>query len=172
MGMFAYTYKREKFTRDLITPCHVEIPSESGNFQTEVPQFSEYYMNALWDTGANSSAISTELVKILGLKPISTKKTLISANGEYQSNLYTIDLYLTDDVVFKNLIVSELKYNDSLQVIVGLDVILQSDFVIEPHGECYTFKFRYPAEGNQNIPVKPLLMKTYADMLKEKEHKD
>lgn len=119
-------------------------------YQQEVlPSADEFFMTAIWDTGATASAISRSVVEFLGLSPTGNKELISSANGIYESDTYLVDLYLSEDIVFKDLLVTEIPKDSRLLVIVGLDVILQSDFLIESTDDSFTFEFSYPPERNR-----------------------
>ena len=170
MNAIAYTYKKGNKKKDLIIPCHITGILDSGH-APKIPKAEDYEMFGIIDTGANSSAISKELADHLGLIPIGAKKTIFSANGEFETDLFIIDLHLSDDIVIEGLVVSELKNIEGFQFFIGLDVILKGDFAIESGADYFTVKYRYPCQGNSNIKVKPTLLKTYQEKLAEEKAK-
>ena len=72
MEPVAFTFRNSRLTAELMTPCGVGAAQLSSE-PFSVTGFVQY--NALWDTGATASVISTEVVRQLGLAPISQCKT-------------------------------------------------------------------------------------------------
>ena len=75
MEPVAFTFRNNRLTAELMTPCGVGAAQLSSE-PFSVAGFVQY--NALWDTGATASVISTEVVRQLGLAPISQCKTVFS----------------------------------------------------------------------------------------------
>lgn len=150
----AYAFKKSDCKKYLPVPCVVSA-SDEEYLTAPVPSPEDFHMLAEWDTGATESAISKGLVDFLGLKSTGTKANLFGGNGIYQADTYRINLYFENGIVFKNLTVSEMPNNPSLTVLVGLDVILQSDFAVIPSGDTVNLYFRHPSEGNSQFDIEP-----------------
>lgn len=73
----------------------------------------------------------------------------------YQADTYRINLSFENGIEFKNVIVSEMPNNSSMIVLVGLDIILQSDFAVIPSGDTVNLYFRHPSEGNSQFDIEP-----------------
>ena len=99
---------------------------------------------AIWDSGADGSVISSRVVSALGLMAVG-QATVETANGDYVASAYVIDLMLPNGIVIKGLQVTEsdLKACDAL---IGMDVITLGDMAIT-NNPMTTFTFRIPSEG-------------------------
>lgn len=99
---------------------------------------------ALWDTGATNTIISTEIAEELHLTPI--KKSAISGiGGLVNSNVYRVNLYFGKKVRFENIEVLASDLEDC-HLITGMDLINKGDFAItNKDGETW-FSFRIPSQ--------------------------
>lgn len=117
---------------------------------------------ALWDTGATSSSITKKVIDELNL--ISTGVTKIyHANGSDTVDTYMVNIILPNNVGFKCLDVTEGKLNGT-DVLIGMDIISNGDFIISNINDKTTFGFRLPSsnqisfqneEYNNHIIIKP-----------------
>ena len=104
---------------------------------------------AVWDTGADTSAVSRKVVEMCNLKSIATKP-IITVMGTEVRNVYSVNITLPNRVVLPEIKVIEghgtSRYGDEgYDVIIGMDVIGQGDFLIS-HGNGKTvFSFRIPS---------------------------
>jgi len=107
---------------------------------------------ALWDTGADSSAISKKAAAELGLIPISWA-TVQTAGGECLVPIYAVDVMLPNHILIKGVKVTQadLKICDAL---IGMDIITLGDFLIANNGNT-RFSFRIPAEGCPTLSSTP-----------------
>jgi predicted aspartyl protease len=101
-------------------------------------------IKALWDTGATCSMITQEVAIKLNLKPIS--KTFISTPSHKNTscNVYLINLYLPNQTMFPNLNVTEGVLN-GCDMLVGMDVIYNGDFIVSNFNGKTAFTFRMPS---------------------------
>lgn len=154
MPELVYSYNKKKSLEALLSSCFVSAP---GARKTAIrPLYPDNFtMIAQWDTGASNCAISRGIVEYLGIAPTGAKINVKGANGRFESDVYMVDLLLPEGIVFENLLVTEMKEEKERLIIVGLNVILQSDFVIEPQGDNVLLKFRYPSEGNKPFTAEP-----------------
>lgn len=155
MAELVMSFKKNPERKCIVTPCFITATRDFYN-EEKVPLPEEFVIGAIWDTGATTSAISKGVIDFLGLQPTGKKERLSSANGTYESDTYFIDLYLSEDLVFKNMLVNEMPKDSRLCAIVGLDIILQSDFFIESEKDSFVVKFRYPAKGSKEFSAKPV----------------
>ena len=155
MTTLAYSFKKADCKRYLPAPCVVSASEEE--YQPNRDDTSQRNVRTLaeWDTGATESAISKGLADYLGLKPTGIKANLLGGNGMYQADTYRINLSFENGIEFKNVIVSEMPNNSSMIVLVGLDIILQSDFAVIPSGDTVNLYFRHPSEGNSQFYIEP-----------------
>jgi predicted aspartyl protease len=112
-----------------------------GEASTPTQQFI-----GIWDTGASGTAISKKVADALGL--ISTKVTKVyHAQGETLANVYLVSLGFPDSSLrFKELSVNEAVVYGA-DVLVGMDVISQGDFLITNDGASTELHFHHPAVG-------------------------
>jgi hypothetical protein len=86
--------------------------------------------NALWDTGSLTSAISFEMARKFGLKPIDDG-VCVTASGQIAVSYYLLDIHISDDMVFKNIKVAGVSLkNNGVDFLIGMDVISQGKFSI------------------------------------------
>lgn len=101
-------------------------------------------VKAIWDTGATNCAISSEIVKKLGLIPISKAK-VYTANGETLQNVYIINLSLPNNVMLDNVVVTEVQSISDADMLIGMPVIIKGDFSISNYNGKTTVSFRIPS---------------------------
>ena len=125
-------------TDSIIMPNIDEI-TKSG--QLKYTQVS----SMVWDTGATNTLISSQVVDALELVPL--EESLVEGvGGIVKSLVYEISLYLANDIVFKNIkaLCSDIGDYD---LVVGMDIIAQGDFVVSNNQGKICFNYRYPSKG-------------------------
>ena len=132
---YCFTYEYNKISKNLITPA--KIVSKKNN-----QDFIE--IKTLWDTGATCSLIRRDVALRLNLMPVS--KTFISTPSDknIQSNVYLIILHLPNGIMFPNLLVAEGELNNC-DMLIGMDVINNGDFIVSNFNGKTTFTFRMPS---------------------------
>ena len=118
----------------IITPIVLVNPLTQETFET----------NALWDTGATSSAISTVAVEYLQLKRVGK----VIASGLFKSkrvNQYFVKTCI-DSNINQMLLVSAFEDSsiEGVDCILGMDLILEGEFNISntKEGILFTFKLK------------------------------
>jgi len=99
-----------------------------------------------WDTGANHSVISSQLVQALNLKPIGITQ-VNGVHGESSCNNYLIDMILPNQVVIQQVRVIE-SNSIPFGVLVGMDIIGLGDFTISNSENKTKFSFQIPSTHN------------------------
>lgn len=100
---------------------------------------------AIWDTGANNSAISSRLAKQCELVPIG-KTRVYTAGGLVETNVYLIDVMLPNRVVVQNVRVTEIDTISGGDALIGMDVMSLGDVAIT-HDDTQTFfTFEIPSD--------------------------
>ena len=104
--------------------------------------------DAIWDTGANASAISLNTARKLGLMPVQTA-FFTTANGRCEMPMYMVDVILPNGYEIKDVMVSGLNLSicDALG---GMDIITRGDFHLTNDGNT-VFKFAVPPEAKGSI---------------------
>ena len=135
------TFKKEYpiLVESVITECDI-YSSEGQRFHTD---------NAIWDTGADTTVISSRIVKKLQLKPL--RQGLITGiGGDSNSNAYLVHIQVPTGDFVTDVEVMENDYYD-YDVIIGTDVIMFGDFLITNANDKTTFQFRTPSEGGTDL---------------------
>lgn len=98
---------------------------------------------ALWDTGATSSVIHSEIAKELGLHIVS-ECYCSTPSGVFITNQYYVNIMLPNKLIIPDLLVSEGAMLNC-QMLVGMDIIGRGDFVVSNYDNKTTFSFRIPS---------------------------
>ncbi|OHB75887.1 MAG: hypothetical protein A2Z34_08425 [Planctomycetes bacterium RBG_16_59_8] len=123
--------------RVLITDVSISAP-----FAHATPKQKKY--KAIWDTGATNSLVTQKVADELGLQPVSMV-LVHHAHGQSESNVYLVNIVLPNNVVFKNVHVTEGILSDGVDVLVGMDIINCGDFAVTNGDGNTTFSFRCPS---------------------------
>lgn len=134
-----FTSTATRLSRVLITPVRI-IQAFDPTGKSPL-QFKEYI--GIWDTGATGTAIGQRVIDECGLKPISMTKAH-GADGEYNTEVYLINLHVPNGVLFNSLRVTKAKLKGA-DLLVGMDVIGQGDFVVTNYNGKTCFSFRIPS---------------------------
>ena len=112
----------------------------------KIPTHKFFSTNAAWDTGAEVTIISQRVVETLGLKPFEHSKVM-GISGVEDVDVYRIHLGLPNGYLYKNLIVycSDI---DDYDILIGMDLIAQSDFFLTNINGHNRFIFQIPATGS------------------------
>ena len=135
------TYKKEYTTlvQDIMTEC--DIYSVNGRkFHTE---------RAVWDTGADTTIISSRIVKELNLQPYKAGG-ISGIGGATGSNVYLVHVLVPTGDFVTSVEVMENDFQD-IDVLIGMDVIVFGDFLITNKDGMTTFQFRTPSEGGVEL---------------------
>jgi len=139
----AYTKGYEGIASAIIIDAYVfeGEPIEPGI----IPSKRFFTHNASWDTGAEVTMISTRVVEALGLEPFE-HTSLMGIGGDEEVGVYLIHLGLPNGYLYRNLIVYASDIDD-YDVLIGMNLISQSDFFITNIGGNNHFAFDIPATG-------------------------
>ena len=122
-----------------MTEC--DIYSVSGRkFHTE---------RAIWDTGADTTIISSRIVKELNLQPYKAGG-ISGIGGATGSNVYLVHVLVPTGDFVTQVEVMENDFQD-IDVLIGMDVIIFGDFLITNADGKTTFQFRTPTEGGVEL---------------------
>ena len=108
-----------------------------------------YTPTAAWDTGAEHSSISMEVVDALHLKP-KRKESIMVLGGVQQVGIYEIALGLPNGKLFHNVEVFGAELEE-YAALIGMDIITATDFVITNDNNKTTFQFRTPSKGGVEL---------------------
>lgn len=138
--MPAFTKRFDGKTLSLTAPIAVRSRQSRGENRF-------FATTALWDTGSEISCVSEEIVRRFELIPINQLR-LVGVTGEKTTNVYQVLLRFPNgpvialDVLGVNLVHDP---GTPFQVLLGMDVITQTDFALtNPNGRT-TLSIRFPA---------------------------
>lgn len=99
--------------------------------------------NAVWDTGATRSVVSSRVVKDLELIPIGITQ-VSGVHGKKNCSNYLVDIMLPNQVMIQQ--VSVIESSDiPFEVLVGMDIIGLGDFTICNADNRTKFSFQIPS---------------------------
>jgi hypothetical protein len=116
-------------------------------YPTVLANASPFVTKAIWDTGAQKSIITPYIAKSLGLNPIN-QITIGGVHGKSQADIVVVTLEIPGFDLHKDLKVAVCPFNtdpkSDVNVLIGMDIIAQGDFVLS-NGDGYTlFSFAVP----------------------------
>ena len=104
-------------------------------------------VKALWDTGANISCVSEDVVSSLGLIMSGVVPRLTPSGSDF-ANTYLVDVILPNNVEVLNLRVCDSKIGEQgIGMLVGMDIINKGDFAVSNFDGKTVFTFRMPSES-------------------------
>jgi len=122
--------------------CRICAPVDFS--KGEMPDKVYTTQNAMWDTGATNTLISSKIIKALGLKPFG-KSGLSSANGVIETDTYLVHVGIPSGSIVTNILALE-DDNEDYEVVIGMDIITQGDFAFSNKDGHSTFSFRIPSQ--------------------------
>lgn len=148
MSELVFLYGKKESIVALTVPCLVTAQSCMYTERKKVEE-GDLFLVGQWDTGATQTLASRGIIEALGLEPIGRKVNICGVNGKYESDTYLVDLHLPNGIVINDIVIAEMNDEFGPTVLIGLDVILHSDFVIGSQVGKAILKFRYPCEGDK-----------------------
>jgi predicted aspartyl protease len=137
----AFTYSYSGLAIALETRCLVSAYNPLNQHEESTRKATKF--KALWDTGAMASVISTNVVNMLGLKPIGRAR-VFHANGESTVYTYLINISLLNNIEFPALLVTEGLLGDT-DVLIGMDIISKGDFAVTASDGNTKMTFQIPS---------------------------
>ena len=133
----------------IVTEAYIFPDFKSG----ELPAAKFYSPLVVWDTGAEHTSISMEVVEALQLKP---KRTISVAvlGGDTKVNIYEVAVGLPNGKLYHNVEVFGAEI-DEYAALIGMDLITETDFVITNKDNKTIFQFRTPSEGGIELDNTP-----------------
>lgn len=108
--------------------------------------FDKHPYEAIWDTGATNTAITSKVVQECDLRPIGVAK-ISTAGGDHTSHRYLVDIILPNRMGVFDVEVSEVAEIRDADVLIGMDIIGSGDFAVTNYDGKTVFTFRYPSVG-------------------------
>ena len=131
------TFKKEypNVVENVLTECDI-YTADGHKFHTE---------RAMWDTGADTTIISSRIVKELKLQPYK-QGGIAGIGGATGSNVYLVHVLVPTGDFVTYVEVMESDFED-IDVLIGMDVIVFGDFLLTNADNKTTFQFRTPSTG-------------------------
>ncbi len=101
------------------------------------------------DTGADTTIISSRIVKELKLQPYK-QGGIAGISGATGSNVYLVHVLVPTGDFITSVEVMESDFED-IDVLIGMDVIVFGDFLITNKDGKTTFQFRTPSKGGVEL---------------------
>ena len=117
--------------------------------QGELPSLKYYTPFAAWDTGADHTSISSEVIEALQLKP-KNYTTIMVFGGEQKVGVYDVAIALPNGKLFHEMEVYGADLGE-YSILFGMDIITETDFLITNKDGKTTFQFRTPSEGGVEL---------------------
>ena len=135
------TFKKEypNLVENVFTECDI-YTADGRKFHTE---------RAMWDTGSDSTIISSRIVKELNLQPYK-EGGIADIGGATRSNIYLVHVLVPTGDVVTYVEVMESDFED-IDVLIGMDVISFGDFVLTNADNKTIFQFRTPSVGGVEL---------------------
>jgi len=144
------TYRQEyTVLADAIVTNAIVVPMDAEVKAGEQPSRYYYTDNAAWDTGAQFTLISPRVVEALAIKP-SGKGQYMGIGGDQESDTYLVHIGLPNGQLkpYVNAYCADL---DDYDMLIGMDIITETDFLITNADGKTTFQFRTPSEGGVEL---------------------
>lgn len=135
----AFTSSYPGLSRELVNEvriCEAFDPSSPPNDTLQA-------FEAVWDTGATNSLITSDVVSRCNLKP-SGRAIAHTPQGSHEVDTYLVGIVLPNNVAVPTIRVSEgiLSEHD---VLIGMDIIARGDFAVTNKDGKTVFSFRMPS---------------------------
>lgn len=173
MKTLSFTSKCSGISRALISTVLISkafIPS-LGEVKPENHNTKSY--EAIWDTGATDTVITQKVVDECSLSPTGVVQVHTAA-GKTRSNSYLVNVWLPNRMIIQNVKVTLGELQDNVEVLIGMNIINQGDFVVTNKGGKTVFSFRIPSVeciDFVKMPFKPKPTKTIPGRKKKRHRK-
>jgi len=106
----------------------------------------KFNIETMWDTGCDITIINDRFVDIFNLQSVGSGKLDTISDEKIPSKIYKINLILPNNIELKD--VEAIAGNPkNCDVLIGMDIISQGDFVISNYNGKTTFIFQKPSIG-------------------------
>lgn len=149
----AYTCPYNKIVDQLIVKCYLSLPSadsvESGP------------LDALLDTGAMSTCISTEKAAAMGLTQVGMTQVVGANNEPFNAPMYVVRVRMGKMVIPLIPVIGLPMGNNRHDVIIGMDIISRGDLAITNYEGKTVLSFREPSLERINYVDELNIQKKY-----------
>ena len=137
----SFVFRYDDFVDELTTPCKVYQARQGMLTDGSIILHGQY--EALWDTGATNSMITTRVIRELELKPV-TYATIYHVGGASQEAVYNAYISLPNDILIGPLQVIEGQL-EGVDVLIGMDIIGSGDLVVTNNDEHTEMAYTVPS---------------------------
>ncbi len=141
---YSFTVKSSATRNRLVSPCSVYKAWAPDSETTQPPRRQ---FNALWDTGATNSMITSQAVAELGLETGGYTHVHHVQGTTHEVPFYFVNLVLFSNFHFPDVAVVLGELTDT-DVLIGMDIVNRGDFAVSNKNGGTTFSFRIPSVGD------------------------
>ena len=137
LSVNALTNQNVGLCRSIVTPVEITNVFTNQKIQTQ----------GIWDTGATNSVVTRSTASSLGLIPLKMA-TVRGIHGNKDVNVYYVNITLHNKNITLNSQVTEceeLSPDNSIGMLIGMNVITMGDFAITNYQNNTTMSFRVPS---------------------------
>ena len=138
---YSFTEKSSVTRNRLVSPCAV-YGAWAPDSETAQPPRVQF--NALWDTGATNSMITSRAVAELGLQPGGYTHVHHVHGTTDDVPFYYVNLVVFSNFHFPDVAVVLGKLTDT-DILIGMDIINRGDFAVSNKNGATAFSFRVPS---------------------------
>ena len=138
---YSFTVKSSSTRNRLVSPCGVY---KAWAPDSETAQPARLQFNALWDTGATNSMITSRAVADLGLQAGGYTPVHHVQGTTDDVPFYYVNLVLFSNFHFQDVAVVLGKLTDT-DILIGMDIINRGDFAVSNKNGATAFSFRIPS---------------------------
>lgn len=143
--MSHFTKEYDKLVKAIITEAYIFPAFNEG----ELPPLKFYTENAAWDTGAERTVIAPHVAEALELKSLG-KVPLMGVGGDKEADVYKVAIALPDAKIYRDFFVYGIDI-DNYEILIGMDIISKSDFVITNADGRTVVSFRNPSKEHIHL---------------------
>ena len=109
-----------------------------------------FHRNAILDTGANRTMVAPSVINGLGLEPVGVSEEMLTASGRVFADSYTVDICLGEKITLKNQRVYSIRWSESAENIIGMDVIRKGTLYMTNNDNKSLFRFCMPKHKKES----------------------
>lgn len=152
-----FSIEYDSITNVILSPCHISQPFNPDEIDPR--RVDHFKFTAIWDTGATNTMITKKVAQKVGL-PNTGMAKVSGIGGERLTNKYLMNLVLPNNVGLSAMSVTEGKFGEQGDVLIGMDVITKGDFAVTNNSKTVV-SFRLPSFETIKFKTDPSIKKQY-----------
>lgn len=140
--IFACSLYFDTLAREIAVPVSIHTMQDM-----KAGEDAERSCKAIFDTGATSSMISSDIAHALGLQSIDTA-LVTGIHGTERVPIYTVDVRFKGGFILSSLKVAEADADAGFDILLGMDVIARGAMLLSSHDKRTLFAFFYQQNVN------------------------